>query len=216
MLVKRQSVRDIMAAVMDAHSEYAEDYDSIAVMFLGRHDEQTLRNIYNFLKLNVDYEEEGDEMQVVKSPSAIIETGVNDCKCFSLFVGGVLGALSRMGSDIDWNYAFASYDAEIRTPGHVFVQARTREGEFWIDPVLANFNQRYPVPKHLQTRKTNDMALYKLSGVGCACSESTTKEVSRVSAVPSGAGFMDWVKANPALSVGAAVLLFYLFTSKKR
>lgn len=162
-LVKRkQSVKDIMNQIFASHEEYADQYDKICTDFVGSSNVQTLVNLFDFLKENVKYEEEPEEEQVIKSPTAIIETGVGDCKTYASFIGGVLDALKRRGADIEFNYVFAGYES--KSLGHVFVEAIVDCSEYWIDPVLSVFDTRTPSPSFIK-KYTRDMSLYKLSGV---------------------------------------------------
>lgn len=219
----RQSVKQIIAEIENAHLFFAKDYDAIAVRFIGDSDTRTLENIFNFLKLNVRYEEEPEKLQVSKSPAAIIETGVCDCKCYALFIGGVLGALNRKGSGIEWNYVFASYK-NTTTPGHVFVQAFADGAEYWVDPVLPRFNQRTPVPTYTTRKKVNDM-LVRLSGIPDspaghmpANMRGFDRSLGAGAAEPpkTTSGAVEWIKKNPLIVAAGAVLLAYMLSKKRR
>lgn len=211
LIKKDQSVSDIMTETLAAHDAFAGDYDKICHFFIGRTDEGTLERLFNFLKLNVKYKEESERMQATKSPAAIIETGVSDCKCYALFIGGVLDALNRQGGYFMWNYAYAAYDKGI---AHVFVQCEVDGQEFWVDPVLSTFNQRYPRPTHIiKKKKSADMALYRISGVQDA------KKIERAlqpKANPAVGSVTDFVNANPMLTIAGAVVVIYLLTRKRR
>lgn len=177
LIKRRQTVEDILIELLYSHELFERDYDTIATKFLGGSDVEVLKRIFNFLKLNVDYKEEGDSKQVIKSPAAIIETGVCDCKCYASFIGGVLDAINRVGGRFNWNYAFASYQKGVRVPGHVFVQAYVDGEEYWIDPVPAvgGFDSRTPSPKFIRRKqKVDAMALYRLSGIGEVAPVRTT------------------------------------------
>lgn len=212
-LIKRdQSVTDIMTETLNAHDAFANDYDKIAHYFIGRSDEGTLEKLFNFLKTNVAYKEEPEEVQQTKSPAAIIETGVCDCKCYAIFIGGVLDALNRLGGRFDWNYAYAAYNEGI---AHVFVQARVEGKEFWVDPVLSKFNQRYPRPKHIvKKKKSADMALYRVSGVENP--NQIKKFYEKQRANPAVGSIGDFISQNPGITVAAALVIFYLLTRKRR
>ena len=76
LIKKNQSVNDIIKALNVAHNQYKNDYDKIALQFLGHSNKQTAYNIWKFLKKNVPYKAEPESMQTIKSPSAIIKTGL--------------------------------------------------------------------------------------------------------------------------------------------
>lgn len=216
LIEKRQSVNDILKETLESHRFFEQDYNLIAPMFYGGSDLDILQRLFDFLKDNVSYVEETTENQQIKSPAAILETGHCDCKCYALFIGGVLDAMNRQGSDFDWWYAYASYNSAIKTPGHVFVIARVGGKDYWIDPVLSTFNKRVPAPVHLYgKKKVLDMALYRVSGVtdGAEKLPLLSKDLKLQGAAVGNVG--TWIKENPVLTAGAVVALFLIFKKKK-
>ena len=138
---------------------------------------------------------------------------------------GVLDAINRKGKVIPWNYAYASYNRGIPTPGHVFVQADIDGAEVWIDPVLSRLNQRYPVPAYIyKKQKINPMSLYRLAGTpeesftGRPLQQPRnieyTPTIGEVSIKPAGIG--EWVRQNPVIATGAVVAIYFLLKSKRR
>jgi len=140
MLVPDQQVSDIITGMLNAHTKYAPEYQKIAQSFAGRDVKSTARNIYDFLKNNVNYVIEPDDKQMLKSPSAILYTGKttgSDCKNYALFTAGILDALNRAGFPIKWTFRFASYRMFDKMPHHTFVVINPDTNkEIWIDPVL--------------------------------------------------------------------------------
>lgn len=173
LIKKNQNVNDIIRALAIAHNQYKNDYDKIAREFLGHSNKQTAYNIWKFLKQNVPYKAEPETMQTIKSPSAIIKTGLlgrqslysNDCKNYSLFTGGILSALNRQGYKIPFVYRFVSYSLFDSVPGHVFVVINPGEekSEIWVDAVLNEFN--YKKPYNYKQDKNFDKMMYSISGV---------------------------------------------------
>jgi hypothetical protein len=168
-LMQDQQVSDIITGIMDAHVKYAPEYNKIAPSFAGRDVKSTARNLYDFLKKNVNYVIEPDDRQMLKSPSAILYTGKStgsDCKNYSLFSAGVLDALNRSGFPINWTFRFASYRMFDKMPHHVFVVINPDTNkEIWIDPVLNGFNLKKQYYYKLD-KKPNKMALISLAGIG--------------------------------------------------
>lgn len=163
LLKREQSVSDIVREVLNAHEHFAADYDRIADLFTSYNSVSVLRNLFSFLKLNVPYSEESERAQIVKGPAAILETSSCDCKCYALFIAGVVDALRRLGYPYDWGFAFAGYKGG--GIQHVFVVVNINGKTYWVDPTLQNFDQRTPVPTFLKIKRPK-MALYRLSGVG--------------------------------------------------
>lgn len=168
-LVPDQNVPDIINGMLNAHKQYAKEYDKIAPAFKGRTNLETGRKIYNYLKNNVKYVVEPDEKQTLKSPSAILFTGNttgSDCKNYSLFTGGILSALNRRGAKINWAYRYASYRMFDKIPHHVFVVINPdTDKEIWVDAVLPKYNWKKQY-NYKTDKKVNDMALISLSGLG--------------------------------------------------
>jgi hypothetical protein len=168
LLVNNQTTTDIIKQIIEAHKLYAKDYDKIAGYFWKGSVKKTCKYLFDFLKHNVKYSIEPDTHQSVKSPAAILATGMfahgkNDCKHYSLFQAGVLDALRRMGKKIDWAYRFANYKLLSTTPHHVFVVVTIDGVEYWCDPVLNKWNEKKPYINKIDKK----MSLYTISGVGC-------------------------------------------------
>ena len=165
-----QSSRDIMAELIRNHERNAADYDKISPYFWRGNIKESCRYLFTFLKENVKYKIEPDTRQSVKSPAAILATGLNgynDCKHYASFIGGVLDSWNRSGKKINWAYRFANYKLFNKTPHHVFIVVKTPGGEIWVDPVLSYFNEKKQYVNKID--KKPNMALYRISGIGCNC-----------------------------------------------
>lgn len=166
-LIDEQSTKDIISEMLEAHKEFSSDYDKISSLFWKGNAVATARYIFQFLKQNVKYSIEPDTHQSVKSPSAIVATGIyddghNDCKHYSLFAAGILDSLRRKGKSINWFYRFANYKPFVTDPGHVFVVLKDNGVEYWCDAVLPTFNMKKSFVSAID--KKVDM-LYKISGI---------------------------------------------------
>lgn len=187
MLVPDQQVSDIITGMLNAHTKYAPEYQKIAQSFAGRDVKSTARNIYDFLKKNVNYVIEPDDKQMLKSPSAILYTGKttgSDCKNYALFTAGILDALNRAGFPIKWTFRFASYRMFDKMPHHTFVVINPDTNkEIWIDPVLNGFNLKKQYYYKLD-KKPKNMALISLAGIGRKSkAEKSAKKTARKEAV---------------------------------
>lgn len=140
LIVSNQSVYDIIKLIQHKHGKCAADYDRIAAFFWAGSLYATCERLWKFCKRYIKYDVETEEEQTVSSPQAILIKGKGDCKHYSLFIGGILDALSRQGHRINWFYRFASYNPLDFTPGHVFVVVQDQDREIWIDPVLSEFD----------------------------------------------------------------------------
>ena len=162
---KNQDVYDIVKEVLEAHDIFKPDYDLIAAEFDGLTDAETARALFTFLKKNVPYEVEPEKMQTTKSPSALLEQELGDCKHYAGFIAGILDALNRRGRNIKFAYRFASYSMWDKQPGHVFVVMFIDGKEIWIDPVLKSFNERLQPSYQMDRQIKNTDMLARVSGV---------------------------------------------------
>lgn len=201
-LVRQQDTADIMRGIAEWHKKYSSHYDGISAIFLGRDAKETARRVFDFLKGNVNYIIEGDDRQTLKTPAAIIAQGHGDCKHYSLFIGGILDSLARLGLQrTPWAFRFASYRWYDETPQHVFVVLNPgTRNEIWVDPVLSRFDQRKPYTHAIDKK----MALVGISGVQAPAQISGLKDilkkgkkvVLKVYAAPSRGAFLGIVRLN--------------------
>jgi len=179
-IVEDQSTGDIIKAILDTHPKYKDDYNKIAKYFKGSNEIKSCEKIWNFLKKNIRYVVESEKNQFVRSPGAILKQGVSDCKCYSLFIGGICDSLG-----MKFCYRFASYNDYIKQPGHVFVVVNPgTNNEIWIDPVLSYFN--YKKPYFYKIDKIPKMAIYSINGIGATKAQRKARRSARRAA---GKGF---------------------------
>lgn len=133
------STADIMRVIADADRQADAHIDPDGVQCLvGRNDYETARNVWTFVKRNVRYRADRPGLEVVKSPRALITSGVGDCKSFSITEAAILRALGFRNI----RYRFASY-----APGdftHVYVVARIGGRDVVMDAVHTKFDDEVP------------------------------------------------------------------------
>lgn len=161
---KRQGVDDIVTGILNTHKQYQSEYKKIAKNFLQPTVKQTCKCIFDFLKNNVAYSIEPESYQTLRSPAAILSLP-GDCKSYALFSAGIIDALRSKGLlNCELKYRFAGYDVFNNYIEHVFCVVDDGEDEYWIDPVLDNFNERKR-PAYIVDKKIKNMALYGISGI---------------------------------------------------
>lgn len=99
--------------------------------------EETLYNVWAFVKYNVRYQPDRPGHEKVKSPGALFTLGVGDCKSFSIALGAILRALG-----VPYKYRFTAYEPGDVT--HVYIVAMTGEGNYILDSVHTAFNDEHP------------------------------------------------------------------------
>ena len=177
---KNQTTKNIINEVLNAHTIFALDYAIVAKFFTNRSPDRPDKQLYDFCKEYLHYNVETDRWQTTRSPAGILALGQTkmgvDCKHYAGFIGGTLDAMNREGADIDWEYRFASYDRD-KIPGHVFIVIFDGTKEIWVDPVLDEYNGRYPYPNYYIDKKSSSMPLSRLSGMKRMGSTASTEQV---------------------------------------
>jgi hypothetical protein len=164
LIVKDQGTEDIIEEILKAHKLYKNDYEKICSLFYTGDQVGTAKKVFNYIKNNIKYVIESDNLQLIKAPSAIFAMPSSDCKNYALAINGILDACRReYGMNCDLVYRFAAYDGT-RIPQHVFAVMITDDGEeVWIDPVLNTFNED-KAPNYYTDKKVKNMALMAMSG----------------------------------------------------
>jgi hypothetical protein len=128
---------------------------TFAKQFKGRTQQETCKNIFDYIKSNFTYVADGGE-QIIKLPSALLRKKVGDCKSYSLFTASILENLK-----IPYKFVYTSYSAN-PIPQHVYV---VTENGCIIDVVYGIFNQeKKPTYKY-----TQDMNVRYMSGISGNC-----------------------------------------------
>lgn len=247
-VVANQDTVDIIDALIKNHYKYDTEYDKIYRFFDGGSVEETAFNVWQFLKDDFKYTIEPENMQILRSPAAILASNVIgiDCKGYATFAAGIMDAYRRnTGKEFDVYYRFASYDPFDNTPQHVFAVVKENGVEYWIDPVLDQFDEKRQ-PYYYKDKKIKNMALVAMSGIP-AISGTKTNTMGNwfndllkaspdiIKAIPTGGGGMQQsggygggyypaqyqqsntgMSQNTLLLLGAAGILAVILLTKKR
>lgn len=150
-LADNKDIRDLLEKLVPKAKEQMVDFSK---QFKGKTEQQTCKNIFDYLMKNFTYVADKEE-QIIKLPSALLKKRVGDCKSYSLFTASILENLK-----IPYTFVYASYNSN-PIPGHVYVQ--TQNGCI-IDAVFGTFNkEKKPNFKYKKT-----MNVRYMSGLGCA------------------------------------------------
>jgi hypothetical protein len=146
---------DIRRAIIKAVPTANKQVGDFAKHFGRNSQRETCKAIFDFLKKNIRYVADGSE-QVIKLPSALLETKVGDCKSYSLLTSAIL---TNIG--IPHHFVMTSYNAD-PTPSHIYVE--TSDGCI-IDAVWGIFDSEKQ-PTYRYEIKPNGMKVKTMSGVG--------------------------------------------------
>ena len=178
LVTTKQSTNDIIKELLKAHSENASEYDKICEQFWTGNEKRTLRKIFDYCKKNIRYEVEPDELQTVKSPSAIIAQGKGDCKHYASFCNGLISAINRKyGTNMNNVFRFAGYNIGATEPQHVYCAVRLSDNKTTIilDPVLETYNNEKPAT----FIKDKETMLYRISGMGATVADKMNAAILR-------------------------------------
>lgn len=144
---------------MDRQSHRWIRTDAAAECLRSDTEEETLRNVWAFVKKNVRYRADRQGHEKVKSPGALLASRVGDCKSFSIAEAALLRALG-----IPYRYRFTSYGPGDYT--HVYIVAKTRAGWTPIDAVHTEplEEARYYRKKDIDPKHANISGLPPQSG----------------------------------------------------
>lgn len=183
-LVEDHTVPDIIDGIEYKHKKDLKQYDLFSSNFWKGTPEKTAKFIFDYLKNNVYYDIEHPNDQSVKGPGAIIGDRFGDCKHYALFANGVLDSLRRKGylPGATIAYRFAGYNNS-KDVHHVFSVLTVNGREYWIDPVLNNFNQRHP---YSVAKDVKIMPLKEINGIGAAGAGNIFQDIKK--------GFQNTVK----------------------
>ena len=153
LLVKRNATNgELQRAIEAVIPQATKQAASFASRYKGRDEAATCKNIFDYLKNNINYKADGDSQQV-RLPSGLMRTKQGDCKSYSVFTSAVLTNLG-----IPHKLVYASYDPKDPTPSHIYVV--TDKGCI-IDAVYGKFNAE----KKATFKKYKKMNISYIAGV---------------------------------------------------
>lgn len=151
LMMESQNTNDLAKAIAKSHQDNLKYAKKIAFLFRGYDDQETARNIFNFIKKYIPYTIEPGERQCTKTLPRMLDDARNgigsDCKMYSVLTGTILKTLK-----IPFKYRLAGYSTNY--PQHIYCKT----DKYTIDAVLPHFNYEKPY------NYKKDMALYNLAG----------------------------------------------------
>ena len=171
-----QNTQNIVDAIAIQHAINLPDAQKLCKYFKGANERETAKNIFNFLKNEIEYKVEPSTHQTTKSMSRFLADGNGDCKHFALFSNTILQA--------------CGYKPKYRLTGYrnnkdfQHIYSYLPKSNTILDAVLPSFDTE----KTPTIKKDYDMSLYRLSG---------TDEISEINGI-------NFSKAKETIKKGAA------------
>jgi hypothetical protein len=147
-----QNTDNIINAIAIQHNLNLPEAKKIARYFKGVDEIETAKNIFNFLKTEIEYSIEPAEKQTTQSIARFLYNGKGDCKHFSLFTNTIMQCLNYKPL-----YRFSGFKG--KQIQHVYTYLP--KSNTICDAVLPSFDTE----KTPTIKKDIDMALYQLSGI---------------------------------------------------
>jgi len=193
---------DIIKTIEKAYPGAILQTKKIAKNFQGADRYESCKNIWNWLKSNIEYEKDEDDEQIVKYPSKLIHDGTGDCKSLALFSASILSNLN-----IPFVFRYINQSGG-KIPRHVYVCAFEKDGsEIIIDVVFNKFDAE---PPNILYKKDYDYGSKK--GIqGCECiddnySSFLTDKIESIGTISTSTGVLACASAV-ALDAATAALI---------
>jgi Transglutaminase-like superfamily len=158
--VQFASNSDIIKMIEKAFAGSVTQTKKIAKNFKGKNDFESCKNIWNWLKSNIEYDKDNDDEQIIKYPSSLMNSGSGDCKSLALFSAAILKNLN-----IPFVFRYVNQTGGT-IPRHVYVCAYNNDGsEIIIDTVYTKFNAEPPGIQYKKDYNYNTKNKNSVSGV---------------------------------------------------
>jgi len=148
---------DIISAVNSSFKDSVKQTKNIALNFKGATPLDTCRNVWDFLRNEINYVKDPQGFQFIRQPRAFLAAKKGDCKSFSLFAAGVL---KNIYPEEKVYLRYAGYSS-INIPTHVYTVLAINGKKIICDGVYKQFAQE----KKYNYKKDFEMKVYTLSGI---------------------------------------------------
>jgi hypothetical protein len=184
LLVKANATNgELQRAIEAVIPQSTKQAAAFANRYKGKDEMATCKNIFDYLKNNINYKADGDSQQV-RLPSGLMRTKQGDCKSYSVFTSAVL---SNLG--IPHKLVYASYNPKDNTPTHIYVMT---DSGCIIDAVYGKFNAE----KKPTFKKYKKMNISYIAGVksrrriGRSCGYNSSNGIGATE------GAFEWASRN--------------------
>lgn len=148
---------DIIKTLLDCFKIAVDQTKEFAENFRGENNFKSAFNIWQFVRSNITYVKDGDGVQVVQSPGALLSRLNGDCKSQSLLISSIL---YNLGAE-NVRLRFVSYKID-QIPTHVYTVFDFEGKTIPVDSVIKKFNFELPYKTKIDKKVMN---VYSLSGV---------------------------------------------------
>jgi predicted transglutaminase-like cysteine proteinase len=120
------NVYDTIAAIKRIIKENYPDVKELAFSLQGQTDEQTFRNIWNFVTNNIKYQNDQKGYEQLRTPNRTLHDEIGDCDDFSILISAILSNLGHKHELV-----VAAYKAVDKWQ-HIYPVAYSRSGKRYV------------------------------------------------------------------------------------
>lgn len=171
-LKRNGDTMDIVKHILKVDRENDKRFCAFASQF--ERNKEGLRSLFYFVKNKIHYREDPDGFQYIKTPAALWDMGVGDCKSKTLFITQCLRCMG-----IPYIIRFVSYSPDSRDVTHVYPIAVLDGKNIIMDTVYGYFDSEKR-PYYYPQDYPNMTHIMKISGVGQTFSTDICKTLTEI------------------------------------
>lgn len=169
--------RDIVASILKCYEQSNYQVKDLAPYLDTGEIYSTCKKVWQFIKSNIAYKVDPENVQWVKEPAKTWHDRQCDCKGYAIFIASLLKWLGIKGA-----FRFVSFSEDDPEPTHVYVVVKNRGKEIILDDVMPRFDKEkkycfkydYPMtqlyrvsgmPPRISSQKLS--TLEDIAGIGC-------------------------------------------------
>lgn len=131
----KQTAKNIAIQIRRAILESEAGANHISSRFKGKTKYMSCFNVYNWIRKNIAYKKEGEDLQTAKTIQRILHDKNGDCKHYTILACSILRSLG-----IECEMRLISQNFYKSEPTHIYCVAYVNGKEIIIDACLKNFN----------------------------------------------------------------------------
>lgn len=134
---KQGDTKDIQTAIFETYKSSKESTKNITKFFIKKNDIDTAKAIHSFVVKNIEYKEDPDGKQYIKTPERLIYDKQGDCKSIAIFIASLFHNLGYKHG-----FRFVSYQKNSKRVTHIYnFFIDKNKNKIFVDGCVSSFNQ---------------------------------------------------------------------------
>lgn len=127
---------DIKKAIFEVYNDYKLNTKKVSNLFKEKNIEKTAKNLWLFVRKNIEYEEDPNGKQFVKSPSILVYDRKGDCKSIAIFIASIFHNLG-----LNHGFRFVGYNKNSNKVTHIYNYVLDENNnKIFVDGCIEQFN----------------------------------------------------------------------------